>query len=226
VITVLYLWRIPRSRLPLAVLHMATDRRKLKGDSRVKFFKLLGTGTGDTFTPRDADPTLWGLLLTIDQDSLVSFDSDQVVSGWRKFSLSESRLVLSPISAHGKWSGVEPFEVDMNLAKEWTGQIAAVTRARIKWPENLKFWRSVPPVITSLRKAEGMLTAIGIGEAPIGLQGTFSIWRDRNAMQEFAYKGAEHAEVIRRTHARNWYAEELFAHFAILEARGEALTQR
>jgi len=226
VITVIYLWRIPRSRLPLAVLHMASDRRKLKRDQRIQFFKLLGTGTGDTFTPRDADPTLWGLLLTIEQADLEYFDQDRVVSSWRKFSTSESRMVLSPISAHGKWSGKEPFHVDQEFAKEWTGQIAAVTRARIKWAENLKFWRSVPPVIASLRNADGMLTAIGIGEAPIGLQGTFSIWRDRGVMREFAYKGAEHAEVIRRTHARNWYAEELFAHFAILEARGEALTQR
>ena len=225
-ITVIYLWRIPRSRLPLAVLHMASDRRKLKRDQRIQFFKLLGTGTGDTFTPRDADPTLWGLLLTIEQADLEYFDQDRVVSSWRKFSTSETRMVLSPISAHGKWSGKEPFHVDQEFAKEWTGQIAAVTRARIKWAENLKFWRSVPPVIASLRNADGMLTAIGIGEAPIGLQGTFSIWRDRGAMREFAYKGTEHAEVIRRTHARNWYSEELFAHFAILEARGEALTQR
>jgi hypothetical protein len=61
---------------------------------------------------------------------------------------------------------------------------------------------------------------IGIGEAPVGLQGTFSIWRDARALSDFAYRAPEHASVIRRTRELGWYAEELFARFAVLDARG------
>jgi hypothetical protein len=62
--------------------------------------------------------------------------------------------------------------------------------------------------------------AIGIGEAPIGVQGTFSVWESARALQSFAYAGAAHADAIRRTPVRRWYAEELFARFAVLSASG------
>jgi len=57
--------------------------------------------------------------------------------------------------------------------------------------------------------------AVGIGEAPVGLQGTFSVWRDAAALKTFAYDGDTHAAVIARTRETGWYAEELFARFAV-----------
>lgn len=219
-ITVIYFWRIETKRAPVAIWHMATDRRKLKQDSTVGFFKLLGTGTGQTFTPRDADPTLWGLVATIDESSVATFDKCEVVAGWRKFAKSEARFLATPISSHGRWSGAQPFEVNSHLAKKWAGQVLAITRARIRWRKNIQFWRAVPPVIDSLRNCDGVETAFGIGEAPIGLQGTFSIWRSADSIQNFAYKGVAHADVIRKTQSQNWYSEELFARFALHEVRG------
>ncbi len=205
---------------------MATDRRKLKIDPRVSFFKLLGTGTGQTFTPRDADPTLWGLVITIEESRLDTFDDGSVVTGWRKFATSEARFVATPISSHGRWSGVQPFDVNSHLAKTWEGKVLALTRARIHWSKNLQFWRAVPPVIQSLRDCLGVESAIGIGEAPLGLQGTFSIWSDAQALQTFAYNGDAHAEVIRQTQNQEWYSEELFARFALLEVRGSVTSTK
>ncbi len=219
-IAVIYLWKIKRRDIPRAFLHMAVDRRSLKKDASIGFFKLLGTGTGETFTPRDADPTLWGLLITIEENELPTVDLCLVVEAWRKFAQSEVRYIASPISSHGKWSGVEPFEVNQQLGTSWDGKVLAITRARIKWRKNLRFWGAVPPVISSLRGCEGLESAIGIGEAPIGLQGTLSIWSDIQALQAFAYKGAAHSTVIRQTQIEGWYAEELFARFALLEVRG------
>ena len=219
-ITVIYLWRIDRKSAPRAIWHMATDRRRLKRDRRVGFFKLIGTGTGETFTPRDADATLWGLILTIDEAALLEFDSGSVITRWRAFATSEARYIATPISSHGQWSKSQPFEVDHELAKTWEGKVMALTRARIQWRKNLQFWRAVPPVITSLRGSSGVESAIGIGEAPIGLQGTLSIWSDGAALREFAYKGAAHSAVIRETQKRRWYSEELFARFALREVRG------
>ena len=205
---------------------MATDGRKLKIDPTVGFFKLLGTGTGQTFTPRDADVTLWGLVITTEESQLDSFDKGSVVTGWRKFAASEARYVATPISSHGQWSGVQPFDVNRELASTWEGKILALTRARIHWRKNLQFWRAVPPVIESLHNCLGVESAIGIGEAPLGLQGTLSIWSDAQALRDFAYKGAAHAEVIRKTQTQKWYSEELFAHFALLEVRGSVTSAK
>ena len=100
-------------------------------------------------------------------------------------------------------------------------QLAALTRARIKTRLSRKFWSSVPPVTQSRHAQPGLIGAIGIGEAPVGLQGTFSVWRSSTAVRDFAYRSAPHLEAIPRTDETNWYAEELFARFAIISSTGE-----
>ena len=218
-ITAIYLWRIPAKRAPQAIWHMASARFALRRNTSIAFYKLIGTGTGETFTPRDADPTLWGLILTLDESALPAFDNSSVVKNWRGFALSEVRYLATAISAHGNWSGAQPFIADTELAKSWEGKVLAITRARIRWHKNLRFWRAVPPVIESLHGFSGVERAIGIGEAPIGLQGTLSIWESSAAVREFAYRGAAHQEAIRLTESLNWYSEELFARFALREVR-------
>ena len=216
-ITTIYFWRTKAIFIPLAIIFMAINKLQLKRLSGVTFIKLLGTGKGESFTPRDADPFRWGVLLTIDENQINVLDKSFVVKGWQKICTSEYRVILKPISSHGFWSGKQPFSLDKF---EWNGKIAAVTRARIVWRKNLIFWRAVPPVTESLHQSPGLLNAIGIGEAPIGLQGTFSIWKDAASLRDFAYKGQAHSEAIRATSANQWYSEELFARFAVIEERG------
>ena len=55
-----------------------------------------------------------------------------------------------------------------------------------------RFQQSTP---TSLER-DGLFIAFGIGEAPIGVQGTFSLWRDSAALTRFAYHGEPHRTVI------------------------------
>ena len=216
-ITTIYFWRIKVIFIPLAIIFMAINKIQLKRLSGITFIKLLGTGKGESFTPRDANPLRWGMLITVSENQIDMLDKSFVVKSWQKFCISEYRVILKPISSHGFWSGKQPFAVDKF---EWAGKIAAVTRARIVWRKNLIFWRAVPPVTESLHQSPGLLNAIGIGEAPIGLQGTFSIWQDAASLRDFAYKGQAHSEAIRATSANQWYSEELFARFAVIEERG------
>jgi hypothetical protein len=181
----------------------------------------LGAGKGETFTPRDADPRRWGLLIVINPEDLARFESSRIVARWRKKAESEFAAELTPISVHGQWSRQTPFSHLAFAAKDWNGPVAAITRARIKWRKNLIFWRSVPPVTQSLHSSEGLAAAIGIGEAPIGLQGTLSIWNSAEAVRNFAYRGEAHKAAIAATHRENWYAEEMFARFAITRSSGE-----
>lgn len=212
---VVYFWRIKARAIPFALAAMAFDRFVLRSSPNVGFFKSLGTGKGETFTPRDANPLRWGLIA--DVGDVDEFDNSFVVKRWRKNSLHEFRAIIEPISAHGKWAGQEPFTP---AVKDWNGQVIAVTRARIRWSQNLRFWRAVPPVTASLSSAPGLIAAIGIGEAPIGLQGTFSIWESPIALRDFAYRGDAHNEVIAATAKYKWYSEELFSRFAVQEIRG------
>ena len=210
-----YFWRIKPSAVPFAFLAMAIDRFALSRSANVGFYKSLGTGKGETFTPADANTLRWGLIAQV--NDIEAFDHSLVVKRWRKNSVDEFRAVLEPISSHGQWAGKEPFVASV---KDWTGPVAAITRARIKWHQNFRFWSSVPPVTISLKSAPGLVAAIGIGEAPIGLQGTFSLWESSDAIKNFAYKGAAHQKAIADTATYNWYSEELFARFAVKDMRG------
>jgi hypothetical protein len=213
-----FFWKIKARYIPWAILHMGLDRLALARRSDVKFWKLLGAGKGETFTPKDADILRWGLLVVVDKDSEIA--NSKMIKRWNKKSQSQFSAQLSPISVNGAWSKKSPFDQIPKVTNDWSGKVVAITRARIKWRKNVIFWNSVPPVTTSLHSSPGLISAIGIGEAPIGLQGTFSIWESGEAIKNFAYSGAAHKEAIKATHRHAWYAEEMFARFALIESRG------
>jgi len=215
----LHLWRVPCTAVPRALWHMAVHRRPLRRTPGVRFAKLLGTGAGRTFTPGDADPCRWGLLAAWDDPAAAAaFEAGAVVRAWRQIAKEEWSTHLRPLSSRGRWSRQEPFGRPESAA--WEGPVAAVTRARLTMRRTARFWRAVPPVATDLHSSPGLLAALGIGEAPVGLQGTFSIWDGAASMNAFAYGRRAHAAVVRRTPQEQWYAEELFARFAVISARG------
>lgn len=220
-VTVVYFWKIDKRGLGFALLRMALDRGLLRRFKGVRFAKMLGTGKGKTFTPRDADATRWGAIAVIEVSQLNALDQSKIIARWRSKSIEEVRYLLEPISSHGLWAKTNPFEYSKEFEKSTSdGEVVAITRARIKWKQNLRFWRAVPPVTSSLHSSPGLLATIGIGEAPIGLQGTFSHWRSGADLRNFAYKGAAHQEAITATERHAWYAEELFARFKVRDIRG------
>jgi hypothetical protein len=220
---VVYFFTVPRKGIPFAFLSMAIDRMRSRKFTGISFSKLLGTGSGQTFTPSDAVLTRWGMVVAIDENRIEAFDQSSIISNWRKRSTSEFRTVLSPLSSHGLWAKKNPFDFIAPLSNP-DAQIAALTRARIKWNKNFIFWKSVPPVVIDLHSNPGLHAAIGIGEAPIGLQGTFSLWKSASALRDFAYRGKAHQVAIAQTQSIGWYSEELFARFEVLALRGEITT--
>jgi hypothetical protein len=219
-VTVAYFFTVGAKSIPYAFASMARHALRTRMFTGVSFAKLLGTGSGETFTPSDANLYRWGMVVVISKDQVSAFDQSAIIRGWRKRSTSEFRTVLTPLSSHGLWAKKNPFDFTAPLVNP-DATIAAITRARIKWSKNFIFWKSVPPVVTDLHQSPGFIAAIGIGEAPIGLQGTFSLWESASALRDFAYKGAAHQKAIQQTKDIDWYAEELFARFEVLEIRGE-----
>jgi hypothetical protein len=214
----LHLWGVPTRRVPAALVRMARDRSVRRAPG-LTFAKLLGTGAGRTFTPLDADPHHWGLLAAwTSAGAADGFAASSVTRGWADISDEILQVRMVPLAARGRWSGREPFG-DPRPAR-WDGAVAAITRARLRWPTMGRFLAASPPVAAALAGSPGLVLATGIGEAPVSVQGTFSLWRSAADLSTFAYRRAEHVAVVRRTPQERWYAEELFARFAVQSAAG------
>jgi hypothetical protein len=214
----LHVWSVRRRHLPLALGEMARGARRIRRQPGVTFAKQLGTG-GDRFVVNDADPLHWATLMVWDDAAkAANADDHPVVRRWATFAQERWRADLRPLSSHGKWSRKEPFGTP--TPERYDGQVAAITRARLKPSKAPTFWKAVPPVANSLRGSHGLITAIGIGESPIGVQGTFSVWESADDLKRYAYEAGAHQQAIQRTSEVGWYGEELFARFAVIQTTG------
>lgn len=219
----LHVWTVPTAGVLPAMARLATDRFALRGYPGLTFAKLLGTGSGQTFAPQDADPHHWALLTCWDAPhAAATVEQSRVVRRWDAAATDRLRIAMTPMSSTGRWSRRQPFGSTPPSRQDapGTGPIASITRARIKWGQLRSFWRAVPDVAAALPTHPGLIWSTGIGEAPIGLQGTFSLWRDVGAMRDFAHGSAAHRRVITRTRQTGWFAEELFARFTVQTVEG------
>ena len=211
--------RVKIRHILIAFSLMARQRLSMRKLPGLTFYKLMGTGSGKTFTVRDADLNHWCVLSVWEtQEDSLAYLTSKPARQWRKIALTEANIELEPLSAKGTWAKKSPF--GNPVPEKWDGLTAALTRASIKprwWRE---FWRSVPPVSADLNSTAGLITSLGIGEAPIGLQGTFSIWETNESITAFSSKQKPHAAVIARTHETGWYSEELFARFKVTKLSG------
>ncbi|XVU27368.1 monooxygenase [Actinoplanes sp. CA-054009] len=239
----LHVWRVTPRRAGSAMLRMA--RRRVPAG--VSFAKLLGTASG--FRPGDADLTRYAavtvspepvrfpdwdrLAIAAARVDLIPLHSRGTWSGRTPFSPSRTE---SPPSLPDKSekSDMGSGAVVRRAAERGTGpggtaergagpggMVLSLTRARLRPARALTFWRAIPPVVTELDRAPGLLAYFGMGEAPVGWQGTVSLWSDAADLARFAYRQPEHRAVIARTPTDRWYAEELFARFAVQEISGD-----
>jgi hypothetical protein len=220
-VVALTVWGVSPRRVPAAITRIGLDRLHLRRAPGLRFAKLLGTGDGRTFTLRDADPLHWALLTVWDDVAAADrFATTTTHRRWNSISDELLDIRMTPLASRGRWAGREPFTPTSPSGRPDPGPVASITRARIRPTRALSFWRAVPPVSADLATVAGLELAIGIGEAPIGLQGTFSLWRSNAALNDFAHRRPAHAEVVRRTEGERWYSEELFARFAVHSIAG------
>ena len=214
--------RYTPQRAAWGALQMATQRPSLARQAGLRFWKLVGMGSGIGFSPRP-DPRTWGLFAVWENASAWEAfrDASRVMRQYRERSEELYTLRLQPVSSHGRWSGVEPFGSPDGVRSIGPDEpLVVLTRATIRLHRALRFWSWVDPVDRELRASPDLLLGFGIGEAPWIRQATLSVWRTTATMQAFAYASPAHREVIRRTRAENWYAEELFARFRLLGTEG------
>lgn len=184
----------------------------------LQFYKLLGTGGGAGFSLTPDFSTYAFLGVWEDLKFYEScINTHPLFQEYKKRAHQQRDLVLEAVASHGKWSGVNPFKSDEQLIKDAAPLKAVViTRATLNWNHLLSFWRAVPAASRAIENAKGVLYYKGIGELPFVQQATVSIWENFEAINTFAYKGKEHAKIVKMTKKRKWYKEDLFSRFYLL----------
>jgi hypothetical protein len=243
-----HLVREPARWAPVALARLGTDRLRLRDTPGLRFARLLGTGRGSEATgaapARTALFATWD-----DVTALAAFEAGwfaQRAAQVRARGGEVYTLRLGLLSGHGRWSGRDiladlrppsdrpsaaearsaghtrpPPSTEAATAPGGTAgrPVAVLTRATVRPSRWHRFRSARPPVSAELQAAAGLQAAVAIGEAPIGLQATFSVWSDAASVAAFA-RSPHHRDVVRRTRAERWYGEELFARFAPLGAAG------
>lgn len=228
---ILTLTRYRNSYIFFALTAMGLFRPFLWFNNKFSFYRLLGCGRNGSFDIYP-DWNQYGMFSLIEGNDYNADELQQnyslwkrryygkfISSWWRFFGVETWTIVLRPVMSHGKWGGKE---IVADPAFTYAGdQIAVLTRASIRWNKARTFWKNVPSVQQQMKTAGGLVFSVGIGEFPILRQATFSIWKDSESMKAFAYNMQQHKEVIRKTRDDNWYSEELFARFMILDESRE-----
>ena len=183
-------------------------QKKING---LTFFKPLGTGSGNGFSIKP-DFSTFGFLAVFKSEELAKeFLETDVVKEYTQTTVSYSHVLMRTVKSHGEWSKLKPFESSVEYDK--TKPLAVITRATIKHKLAYQFWKNVPAVSKSMDKYDELIFSKGIGEFPLLMQATFSLWSSAEAMMNYAYKNPKHAEMVKKTRELNWYSEELFARF-------------
>jgi len=202
-----------------ALSQMARGRFALKNVPGLEFFKMLGTGSDAGFNPKpnvnvNAALCVWPDMATAKRGLKQSI-THRVL---RDHSCESYTIYLTPISAKGLWSGVEPLRVTEK--PDGSGQMAVLTRATVKLPIALKFWAEVPEIQSMVAEHPNCAFHIGMAEVPWVQQVTFSLWNDKREMTTFAHGDCPHGRAVKHVREGNWFKEELYARFNILEEEG------
>ena len=191
---------------------LGLDRRHLTRVEGCLLWRLLGTGRGDDTAP-SVDPhrralfALWRTEADLDR----FLQTSPVARAWaRAHEMWQVRL--RGLGGHGAWNGVQVMS-GLEPARGAGGPVAIITRAEVHRHAWRRFAAAGRPVNDELRRAPGLLAVVGVGEAPVGRQATFSLWRSLDDALNFADRTAAHRDVVRRTRTEQWYGEELFARF-------------
>ena len=83
----------------------------------------------------------------------------------------------------------------------------------------MAFWRNAPATQAAMQQASGCTLAMGLGEAPLVRQCTFSLWKDTSSMLEYAHQGA-HQQAIEAAYKHRYFSESLFVRMRLLHQDG------
>lgn len=184
--------------------------------------KVMGSGHGGGFSLRPS-ATHQGLICTFTHLDLAQKFLD---STWMQAYRERARElwcgVLSVQSARGHWDKQAWLSTSAEALagqSEHQGPVAVLTRASIVPTKAMAFWRYAPAAQAGLGQSAGCLLSMGLGEAPLVRQCTFSLWQDTLSMLQYARQGA-HQVASAAAYKHQFFSESLFVRMQVLEMAG------
>ena len=98
--------------------------------------------------------------------------------------------------------------------------VASLTRGSIRAAKAVSFWRYAPAAQIDLNSAPGCELAMGLGEAPVLRQCTFSLWRNTQSLMDYAHQGA-HQKAIAAAKKHSFFTESMFVRMNVLHMFGQ-----
>jgi hypothetical protein len=230
-VVVVVLVNFQRQHQTWAWMRLVQGPAALKDTPGLVFSKVMGSGAGGGFGLRPS-PSHQGLVTLFDHaDQARAFLAGPAVGAYRERAAEFWSGLLEVESARGQWDGqawgathATQLGTHSNAANDDgvspdTRPLAALTRASIRPAKAMEFWRNAPAAQSAMQTARGCTLAMGLGEAPLIRQCTFSLWKDTPAMLEYAHQGA-HQQAIEAAYKHHYFSESLFVRMRLLEHQG------
>lgn len=210
--------RFPARAVPWGLSRLVLGARALGEVPGLRFARVLGSGRDGGFGLAPGFDHQ-GLICFFDrEDSARAFASDApVIRAYRDHARESLCALLRASSCRGSWGGAA---LAVTAPPQADVPMAALTRASIRLRHAARFWRHAPATHDGIARAEGCRLAVGLGEAPLLRQATFSLWDNAQAMDAYARSGA-HLAAIQGAYRQGWFSESMFVRFAPIEIVGE-----
>jgi len=191
----------------------------------LRFVKVMGSGQGGGFSLRPS-PSHQGLICNFAswseaaqflQSPLVKSACERAREWWYG--------IFAVQSARGEWDQQAWAVTDPGLMgapgvpAAHPQMLGVLTRASIRPAKAVAFWRHAPAAQAELTHADGCNLSMGLGEAPLLRQCTFSLWRDTECMTRYAHHNA-HQTAIQAAYRHQFFNESLFVRMQLLFMRG------
>ena len=191
--------------------------------------KVMGSGHAGGFSLRPS-ATHQGLVCTFSHlDLALQFLDSPTVQAYRSRARECWTGVMAVQSARGYWDK-QAWQTTTSEAlgeqggatspAKIPGPFAVLTRASIVPTKAMAFWRYAPAAQADLDKSPGCLLAMGLGEAPLVRQCTFSLWQDTASMLNYAQQGA-HQVASAAAYKHEFFSESLFVRMQVLQMAGD-----
>ena len=216
-VALLLLVRFKAGAVPWGLSRLVLGERALGRMPGLRFSRVLGSGRGGGFGLAPGFDHQGLMCFFDDEDSARVFAADApVMRAYRDHARESLCALLRATSCRGTWGGAS---LAVTAQAQGNAPMAALTRASIRLRHAARFWQHAPATHDGIARAEGCRLAVGLGEAPLLRQATFSLWDNSAAMDAYAHSGA-HLAAIQGAHRQGWFSESMFVRFAPVSIEG------
>lgn len=203
-------------------LRLMAGGQALKGTPGLTFAKVMGSGHGGGFTLRPS-PSHQGLVCRFAKaEQARQFLLSNFVKAAQERSREFWTGMFGVTSSRGQWdqqSWETTAQEDGASTHAHPEVMGVITRASIRPSKAMAFWRHAPATQHDLDVAPGCMLAIGLGEAPLLRQCTFSLWDTTASMERYAHHDS-HLQAIQASFRHQFFSEMLFVRMELLFMQG------